>query len=192
MRHYLGPIEAAPTRRHDGGSEAAPIPRKQLSASSSVLPTPKELNAETWKQSARAARSHARSASTQPPRGAERRLKRRRAKGTKVAVGCTSMAARAAPARMRRTCELRLQNQIQDCYAGSNDHENATAPSVRVYVNGKAPGTISCTKAEVECRSGTLPPAAAAVAWLLPWVPGCGLQLTGQPQGHLRVQEAHF
>ena len=45
MRHYLGPIEAAPTRRHDGGSEGTPIPRKQLSASSSVLPTPKELNA---------------------------------------------------------------------------------------------------------------------------------------------------
>ena len=147
------------------------------------------MNAETWKQSARAARSHARSASTQPPRGAERRLKRRRAKGTKVAVGCTSMAARAAPARMRRTCELRLQNQIQDCYAGSNDHENATAPSVRVYVNGKAPGTISCTKAEVECRSKRVASrcrccclAAALGAWL--WAAA-----TGQPQGHLRVQK---
>ena len=123
-------------------------------------------------------------------RRVERQLKPRRAKGATVAVGCASMAARAAPVRMRRTCELRLQNQIQDCYAGSNDHENATAPSVRVYVNGKAPGTISCTKAEVECRSGTLPPAAAAVASQLPWVPGCGLQLNGQPPGHLQVQEA--
>ena len=35
MRRHLGPIEAAPTRLHDGGSEGAPIPRKQLSASSS-------------------------------------------------------------------------------------------------------------------------------------------------------------
>ena len=35
MRHYPGPIEAAPTRRHDGSSEKAPIPRKQLNASSS-------------------------------------------------------------------------------------------------------------------------------------------------------------
>ena len=168
MRRHLVPIEAAPTRRHDGGSEGAPIPRKQLSASSSVLPTPKELNAGTWKQSMRAARGHAHSASTQP-----RRLKRRRAKGATAAVGCASMAARAAPVRMRRTCELRLQNQIQDCYAGSNDHENVTAPSVRVYVNGKAPGTISCTKAEVECRSKRVASscrccclAAALGAWL--------------------------
>ena len=106
-------------------------------------------------------------------RRAERQLKRRRAKGATAAVGCASMAARAAPARMRCTCELRLQNQIQDCYAGSNDHENATAPSVRVYVNGKAPGTISCTKAEVECRSKRVASscrccclAAALGAWL--------------------------
>ena len=35
MRRHLGPIEATPTRRHDGSSEGAPIPRKQLSASSS-------------------------------------------------------------------------------------------------------------------------------------------------------------
>ena len=107
-------------------------------------------------------------------RRVERQLKPRRAKGATVAVGCASMAARAAPVRMRRTCELRLQNQIQDCYAGSNDHENVTAPSVRVYVNGKAPGTISCTKAEVECRSKRVASscrccclAAALGAWLL-------------------------
>ena len=125
-------------------------------------------------------------------RRVERQLKPRRAKGATVAVGCASMAARAAPVRMRRTCELRLQNQIQDCYAGSNDHENVTAPSVRVHVTGKGPGSISCTKRELECRSGALHPAAAAVAWQLPWAPGCWLQPTGQPQGHLRVQEAQF
>jgi len=41
-------------------------------------------------------------------RRAERQLKRRRAKGATAAVGCASMAARAAPVRMRRTCELHL------------------------------------------------------------------------------------
>ena len=89
-------IEAAPTRRHDGSSEGAPIPRKQLNASSSGPSNVQGVERGDLQASEHAARCHARSASTQPPRGAERRLKRRRAKGTKVAVGCTSMAVRSA------------------------------------------------------------------------------------------------
>ena len=41
-------------------------------------------------------------------RRVERQLKRRRAKGATAAVGCASMAARAAPVRMTRTRELHL------------------------------------------------------------------------------------
>jgi len=99
-------IEAAPTRRHDGSSKGTPIPCKQLSASSSVLPTPREWNVGICK------RASVQLAAT-PTRcpcshRAERQLKRRRVKATTAAVGCASMAARAARPRMTRTRELHL------------------------------------------------------------------------------------
>ena len=71
---------------------------------------PGEWNSRTWKRSARAARCHACSASTQPPyTGVERQPKCRRAKGATAAVGCASMAARTRRQRAQgRTRELHL------------------------------------------------------------------------------------
>ena len=70
MRHYPGPIEAAPTRRHDGSSEGAPIPRKQLNASSSGPSDVQGVERGDLQASERAARGHTHSVSLQPPRGA--------------------------------------------------------------------------------------------------------------------------
>ena len=55
-----------------------------------VRPPPGEWNSRTWKRSARAARCHACSASTQPPyAGVERQPKCRRAKGATAAAART-------------------------------------------------------------------------------------------------------
>ena len=59
-RPFGGPFVARPRKLHVNN----------LTPLVAARPTPRELNAETWKQSARAARSHARSASTQPRLGA--------------------------------------------------------------------------------------------------------------------------
>ena len=65
-----GPIEAAPTRRHDGSSEGGPIPRKQLNASSSSPSDVQGVERGDLQASERAARGHTHSVSLQPPRGA--------------------------------------------------------------------------------------------------------------------------